>query len=188
MHKTRRKVNEAVSPLTIFTNAMRFPPWPGGVSLQWLTQNALISFGSRRPRKPPPAALRPLTTPLLAISHIGLLFRCFLVVVTRLILANLHHARTLRGPPALGHHCHRMSRQLLSTSPYRAITHHHSQMFGVTGVGLYYTKHLGNEGKKTRWNRDLWDRVSRFSTPPPSAAVGNPIHSECQLTLVQQSK
>ncbi|CAI7657123.1 unnamed protein product [Penicillium pancosmium] len=47
-------------------------------------------------------------------------------------------------------------------------------MFGVTGVGLYYTKHLGNEGKKTRWNRDLWDRVSRFSTPPPSAAVGNP--------------
>ncbi|KAJ5414259.1 hypothetical protein N7509_000886 [Penicillium cosmopolitanum] len=31
-------------------------------------------------------------------------------------------------------------------------------MFGVTGVGLYYTKHLGNEGKKTRWNRDLWDR------------------------------
>lgn len=31
-------------------------------------------------------------------------------------------------------------------------------MFGVTGVGLYYTKKLGNDGKKARWNKDLWDR------------------------------
>ena len=44
-------------------------------------------------------------------------------------------------------------------------------MFGVTGVGLYYTKKLGNDGKKARWNRDLWDRVSCASTP--SAAVGS---------------
>ncbi|KAJ5751104.1 hypothetical protein N7533_008132 [Penicillium manginii] len=58
-------------------------------------------------------------------------------------------------------------------------------MFGVTGVGLYYTKQLGNEGKKTRWNRDLWDRVSHSSTPSQSAAVGR-TRSECPLTLVQQ--
>ncbi|KAE8133410.1 hypothetical protein BDV38DRAFT_186079 [Aspergillus pseudotamarii] len=32
-------------------------------------------------------------------------------------------------------------------------------MFGVTGVGLTAVKWLGNEGKKARWNRDLWDRV-----------------------------
>ncbi|KAB8216532.1 hypothetical protein BDV33DRAFT_153619 [Aspergillus novoparasiticus] len=31
-------------------------------------------------------------------------------------------------------------------------------MFGVTGVGLTAVKWLGNEGKKARWNRDLWDR------------------------------
>ncbi|KAB8240322.1 hypothetical protein F9C07_1333389 [Aspergillus flavus] len=31
-------------------------------------------------------------------------------------------------------------------------------MFGVTGAGLTAVKWLGNEGKKARWNRDLWDR------------------------------
>lgn len=36
-------------------------------------------------------------------------------------------------------------------------------MFGVTGAGLTAVKYLSNEGKKARWNRDLWDRVSVFS-------------------------
>ncbi|KAJ5908787.1 hypothetical protein N7495_001469 [Penicillium taxi] len=31
-------------------------------------------------------------------------------------------------------------------------------MFGVTGVGLHFTKRYVNDGKKTRWNTDLWDR------------------------------
>ncbi|KAJ5172405.1 hypothetical protein N7492_004998 [Penicillium capsulatum] len=31
-------------------------------------------------------------------------------------------------------------------------------MFGVSGVGLHFVKRFSNEGKKTRWNRDLWDR------------------------------
>ncbi|KAL3411173.1 hypothetical protein V8F44DRAFT_495565 [Aspergillus fumigatus] len=32
-------------------------------------------------------------------------------------------------------------------------------MFGVTGAGLTAAKYFGNEGKKARWNKDLWDRV-----------------------------
>lgn len=36
-------------------------------------------------------------------------------------------------------------------------------MFGVTGAGLTAVKYLSNEGKKARWNRDVWDRVSAFS-------------------------
>jgi hypothetical protein len=35
-------------------------------------------------------------------------------------------------------------------------------MFGVTGYGLHYVKRFANDGKKARWNRDLWDRVSRL--------------------------
>ncbi|KAJ5476298.1 hypothetical protein N7475_002027 [Penicillium sp. IBT 31633x] len=31
-------------------------------------------------------------------------------------------------------------------------------MFGVTGYGLHYVKRFANDGKKARWNRDLWDR------------------------------
>ncbi|KAL4736018.1 hypothetical protein BDW68DRAFT_153938 [Aspergillus falconensis] len=31
-------------------------------------------------------------------------------------------------------------------------------MFGVTGVGLSVVKTYANDGKKARWNRDLWDR------------------------------
>ncbi|KAJ5949267.1 hypothetical protein N7454_000851 [Penicillium verhagenii] len=31
-------------------------------------------------------------------------------------------------------------------------------MFGITGAGLYVTKRFTNEGKKPRWNSDLWDR------------------------------
>lgn len=38
-------------------------------------------------------------------------------------------------------------------------------MFGVTGAGLHFVKRFSNEGKKTRWNRDLWDRVSRACYP-----------------------
>ncbi|RAQ64082.1 hypothetical protein COH20_000668 [Aspergillus flavus] len=37
-------------------------------------------------------------------------------------------------------------------------------MFGVTGAGLTAVKWLGNEGKKARWNRDLWDRVLNYPT------------------------
>ncbi|KAL3477144.1 hypothetical protein BJX99DRAFT_226766 [Aspergillus californicus] len=32
-------------------------------------------------------------------------------------------------------------------------------MFGVTGAGLSVVKSFANDGKKARWNRDLWDRV-----------------------------
>ncbi|KAJ5720737.1 uncharacterized protein N7483_008671 [Penicillium malachiteum] len=31
-------------------------------------------------------------------------------------------------------------------------------MFGVTGAGLWVSKRFMNEGKKNRWNSDLWDR------------------------------
>ncbi|KKK18595.1 hypothetical protein ARAM_005269 [Aspergillus rambellii] len=31
-------------------------------------------------------------------------------------------------------------------------------MFGVTGVGLTVAKYIANDGKKARWNKDLWDR------------------------------
>ncbi|KUM61791.1 hypothetical protein ACN42_g5314 [Penicillium freii] len=33
-------------------------------------------------------------------------------------------------------------------------------MFGVTGYGLHYVKRFANDGKKARWNQDLWDRQS----------------------------
>lgn len=53
--------------------------------------------------------------------------------------------------------------------PAETIAHQSLQMFGVTGYGLHYVKRFANDGKKARWNRDLWDRVSvSFS----SAAVG----------------
>ncbi|KAF4771257.1 hypothetical protein HAV15_012545 [Penicillium sp. str.  len=32
-------------------------------------------------------------------------------------------------------------------------------MFGVSGYGLHYVKRFANDGKKARWNQDLWDRV-----------------------------
>ncbi|KAF5864662.1 hypothetical protein ETB97_006939 [Aspergillus alliaceus] len=35
-------------------------------------------------------------------------------------------------------------------------------MFGVTGVGLTAVKWLSNDGKKARWNRDLWDRYVTY--------------------------
>ncbi|KAJ5101670.1 hypothetical protein NUU61_003892 [Penicillium alfredii] len=31
-------------------------------------------------------------------------------------------------------------------------------MFTATGAGLYTVKRWANDGKKARWNRDLWDR------------------------------
>ncbi|KAJ5700116.1 hypothetical protein N7455_012006 [Penicillium solitum] len=31
-------------------------------------------------------------------------------------------------------------------------------MFGVSGYGLHYVKRFANDGKKARWNQDLWDR------------------------------
>ncbi|KGO78429.1 hypothetical protein PITC_068920 [Penicillium italicum] len=31
-------------------------------------------------------------------------------------------------------------------------------MFGVTGYGIHYAKRFTNDGKKARWNKDLWDR------------------------------
>ncbi|KAJ6008196.1 hypothetical protein N7540_012172 [Penicillium herquei] len=35
-------------------------------------------------------------------------------------------------------------------------------MFGVTGAGLWVSKRFMNEGKKNRWNSDLWDRQSEY--------------------------
>ena len=35
-------------------------------------------------------------------------------------------------------------------------------MFGVTGIGMGAVKYFSNDGKRARWNRDLWDRVSFF--------------------------
>jgi NADH-ubiquinone oxidoreductase MWFE subunit len=32
-------------------------------------------------------------------------------------------------------------------------------MYCVTGVGLAVTKYVANDGKKARWNRDVWDKV-----------------------------
>ncbi|KAE8350659.1 hypothetical protein BDV28DRAFT_138677 [Aspergillus coremiiformis] len=32
-------------------------------------------------------------------------------------------------------------------------------MFGLTGAGLSAVNWYANDGKKARWNRDLWDRV-----------------------------
>ncbi|OQD70226.1 hypothetical protein PENDEC_c025G05639 [Penicillium decumbens] len=31
-------------------------------------------------------------------------------------------------------------------------------MTGVTGYGLSFLNRFANDGKKARWNRDLWDR------------------------------
>ncbi|KAJ5375054.1 hypothetical protein N7517_007060 [Penicillium concentricum] len=39
-------------------------------------------------------------------------------------------------------------------------------MFGVTGYGLHYVKRFANDGKKARWNRDLWDRVTNDGERP----------------------
>ncbi|KAG2419568.1 hypothetical protein HFD88_004364 [Aspergillus terreus] len=44
-------------------------------------------------------------------------------------------------------------------------------MFGVTGAGLTAVKYFSNDGKKARWNRDLWDRVSFLTTY--SVKLGN---------------
>lgn len=60
------------------------------------------------------------------------------------------------------------SSRCVSTSPPIAVQwdlkadcgYDHGQMFGVTGAGLTAVKYLSNDGKKARWNRDLWDRVS----------------------------
>ncbi|KAJ6155158.1 hypothetical protein N7470_005724 [Penicillium chermesinum] len=35
-------------------------------------------------------------------------------------------------------------------------------MFTVAATGISYTKHFTNEGKKPRWNNDLWDRQSKL--------------------------
>ncbi|RJE24808.1 hypothetical protein PHISCL_02828 [Aspergillus sclerotialis] len=36
--------------------------------------------------------------------------------------------------------------------------------FGVTGVGLHYVKTFANDGKRARWNTDLWDRADHVPT------------------------
>ncbi|KNG82141.1 hypothetical protein ANOM_009656, partial [Aspergillus nomiae NRRL 13137] len=50
---------------------------------------------------------------------------------------------------------HRMGVPFEALIPYGIIV----GMFGLTGAGLTAVKWLGNDGKKARWNRDLWDRV-----------------------------
>ncbi|KMK54816.1 hypothetical protein Y699_06460 [Aspergillus fumigatus Z5] len=53
-------------------------------------------------------------------------------------------------------------------------------MFGVTGAGLTAAKYFGNEGKKARWNKDLWDRQrtlrgqSGNAVAPKGFDVSNP--------------
>ncbi|KAJ6047976.1 hypothetical protein N7460_004123 [Penicillium canescens] len=47
-------------------------------------------------------------------------------------------------------------------------------MFGVTGYGLHYVKRFANDGKKARWNRDLWDRQIQQSPSTPGFDVSNP--------------
>ncbi|KAL3438528.1 hypothetical protein BDV09DRAFT_108471 [Aspergillus tetrazonus] len=47
-------------------------------------------------------------------------------------------------------------------------------MFGVTGVGLSVVKTYANDGKKARWNRDLWDRVRTPRDPVSSAHLWLP--------------
>ena len=56
-------------------------------------------------------------------------------------------------------------------------------MFGLSGYGISFVKGFANDGKKARWNRDLWDRVSQVLK---SAAVGT--HRTYRLTISQQSK
>ncbi|OQE25367.1 hypothetical protein PENSTE_c006G04875 [Penicillium steckii] len=56
-------------------------------------------------------------------------------------------------------------------------------MFGVTGVGLYYTKKLGNDGKKARWNRDLWDRWQSVTSVLPDHSEDNPVIHKRRLGL-----
>ncbi|KAI2790556.1 hypothetical protein POX_d06076 [Penicillium oxalicum] len=65
--------------------------------------------------------------------------------------------------------------------PYAIIT----GMFGVTGAGLYVVKRFANDGKKPRWNRDLWDRVS---VPTPFVDCGREIERDRirWLTFLQQ--
>jgi hypothetical protein len=46
-------------------------------------------------------------------------------------------------------------------------------MFGVSGYGLHYVKRFANDGKKARWNRDLWDRVSQFIPGRPRSELLN---------------
>ncbi|OQD87556.1 hypothetical protein PENANT_c005G10988 [Penicillium antarcticum] len=46
-------------------------------------------------------------------------------------------------------------------------------MFGVTGYGLHYVKRFANDGKKTRWNRDLKVRYDRIIDPDYSNSSKN---------------
>ncbi|KAL4942522.1 hypothetical protein BDV06DRAFT_222113 [Aspergillus oleicola] len=46
-------------------------------------------------------------------------------------------------------------------------------MFCVTGVGLSVVKTFANDGKKARWNRDLWDR--NLPSTPQNTPFSGPI-------------
>ncbi|KAJ5605636.1 hypothetical protein N7510_008417, partial [Penicillium lagena] len=54
-------------------------------------------------------------------------------------------------------------------------------MFTATGVGLHFVKRFANDGKKARWNRDLWDRVSL-----PLLAAQNTNHATTRLTVMER--
>ncbi|KAJ1705250.1 hypothetical protein AFGD_007079 [Aspergillus flavus] len=58
-------------------------------------------------------------------------------------------------------------------------------MFGVTGAGLTAVKWLGNEGKKARWNRDLWDRYVTYPSIdyPPRFNINYPTVMERDLRI-----
>ncbi|KAJ9487661.1 hypothetical protein VN97_g5629 [Penicillium thymicola] len=53
-------------------------------------------------------------------------------------------------------HPHAMGVPFEALLPYGIII----TMFGVSGYGLHYVKRFANDGKKARWNQDLWDRQS----------------------------
>ena len=53
---------------------------------------------------------------------------------------------------------------------------------GVTGAGLTAVKYWSNEGKTARWNRDLWDRVSRLSFATNRTSLAN-LHAAKYVTF-----
>lgn len=137
-----------------------------GVSFQAAESGTLNRFGPRRPRlgnarpvtgSPPPSLLRDLISAARRRAGSLAIVDFYIRSLTLNLCANRQNGCSLRGPPSLCDHHGRASHPLV---PLRALTNRIPQMFGVTGAGLYVVKRFANEGKKPRWNRDLWDRVS----------------------------
>ena len=91
------------------------------------------------------------------------------------------HGCPFRGPASLWDYHDRTSHWSM---PSRAIAHQLLQMFGVSGYGLHYVKRFANDGKKARWNQDLWDRVSCSIL----VGCGRNLAKAHWLTILQQSE